>query len=621
MSPRNRLLARSLARGLALLVLIVVLLSLTSRQCYLLNPPPPSAIHEFQFYSDFIAEAERGNIKTVTFLSDGIITGELKQSINGKTSFGLKIFPPSMDFIESQRKTLVEKNPQAKTETKTVQPSGLGNFIGNWGPPIFFIFIFYFFMRRARGQKNETLSFGKSRAKLSHQTKKVTFADVAGQDEAKEELQEIVDFLKEPRKFQRLGGKIPKGVLLIGPPGTGKTLIARAVAGEANVPFFSISGSDFVEIFVGVGASRVRDLFEQGKKNAPCIIFIDELDAVGRHRGAGFGGGHDEREQTLNQLLVELDGFESNEGVIITAATNRPDILDPALVRPGRFDRKVVLSRPDVRGREGILKIHTSHIPLADNVDLSVVAKGTPGLSGADLANLVNEAALNAARRNRSKVTNEDFEFAKDKVILGAEKRSLIISDKEKRITATHEAGHALIATLVPEVDPIHKVTIIPRGLALGLTSMLPEDKHNCSKTEAESQLTVLLGGRCAEEILLGLITSGASNDFERATELAKRMVCEWGMSENIGLLRYESDNENPFLGKSFGKSARNHSEETAWKIDQEVNRIVLKQYKQAQTLIQDNKEAVLRLAEELIARETLTGEEVKQIINYKERA
>jgi cell division protease FtsH len=442
----------------------------------------------------------------------------------------------------------------------------------------------------------------------------VTFKDVAGVDEAKEELQEIIEFLKEPQKFQKLGGRIPKGVLLMGPPGTGKTLLARAVAGEANVPFFSISGSDFVEMFVGVGASRVRDLFEQGKKNAPCIVFIDEIDAVGRHRGAGLGGGHDEREQTLNQLLVEMDGFESNEGVILVAATNRPDVLDPALLRPGRFDRRIVVNRPDVKGREGILAVHTKKIPLADDVDVRVLSRGTAGFSGADLANLVNEAALNAARYNLKTVRMLDFEFAKDKVLMGSERRSMMISDEEKRVTAIHEAGHALLAVVLPYADPIHKVTIIPRGMALGLTQQLPlDDKHNYSKDYLNDQIAILLGGRIAEEITNGSITTGAGNDLERATELARRMVCEWGMSDAMGPLTFGKKEEQIFLGREIAQH-QDYSEDTAIRIDQELKRLVVHNYERSHAILVAQKNVLLKIAEELLIREVLDADQVMRL-------
>ena len=474
-----------------------------------------------------------------------------------------------------------------------------------------------FTLRQMQAGGNKALSFGKSRAKLlNNQQKRVTFKDVAGVEEAKEELQEIIEFLKDPQKFQKLGGHIPKGVLMVGPPGTGKTLLAKAVAGEANVPFFSISGSDFVEMFVGVGASRVRDLFEQGKKNAPCIIFIDEIDAVGRHRGAGLGGGHDEREQTLNQLLVEMDGFESNDGVILMASTNRPDVLDPALLRPGRFDRRVVVGRPDVRGREGILKVHTRKIPLDENVDISVIARGTPGFTGADLANLVNEAALNAARYNKKVVTMSDFELSKDKVLMGAERRSMVISEAEKRLTAYHEAGHTLVGLKVPSADPVHKVSIIPRGMALGVTQQLPEgDRHSYTKEYLLSQITILMGGRIAEEIYLGadMITTGASNDIERATELARAMVCEYGMS-SLGPLTFGKKEEQIFLGREISQH-RDYSEDTAIKIDQEVQKIISEQYERARVILQENAEVMVRLSETLLERETLDGVQIRRIV------
>ncbi len=484
-----------------------------------------------------------------------------------------------------------------------------------WAPLLFIIGIWVFMLRQMQSGGNKALSFGKSRAKLlNNQQKRVTFKDVAGVEEAKEELQEIIEFLKEPQKFQKLGGRIPKGILMMGPPGTGKTLLARAIAGEANVPFFSISGSDFVEMFVGVGASRVRDLFEQGKKNAPCIIFIDEIDAVGRHRGAGLGGGHDEREQTLNQLLVEMDGFESNDGVILIASTNRPDVLDPALLRPGRFDRRVVVSRPDVRGREGILKVHTRKIPLGEDVDISIIARGTPGFTGADLANLVNEAALNAARYNKKMVAMGDFELAKDKVLMGAERKSMVISNEEKRVTAYHEAGHTLVGLKVPNADPVHKVTIIPRGMALGVTQQLPEgDRHNYSEEYLLGQIAILMGGRIAEDTFLGSITTGASNDIERATELARAMVCEYGMSE-MGPLTFGKKEEQIFLGREIAQH-RDFSEETAIKIDQQVKKIVTAQFERAKSIIEDNRDTMVRLAECLLERESLDGVEIRRVV------
>jgi cell division protease FtsH len=472
-----------------------------------------------------------------------------------------------------------------------------------------------FTLRQMQAGGNKALSFGKSRAKLlNNQQKRVTFKDVAGVEEAKEELQEIIEFLKDPQKFQKLGGKIPKGVLMVGPPGTGKTLLAKAVAGEANVPFFSISGSDFVEMFVGVGASRVRDLFEQGKKNAPCIIFIDEIDAVGRHRGAGLGGGHDEREQTLNQLLVEMDGFESNDGVILMASTNRPDVLDPALLRPGRFDRRVVVGRPDVRGREGILKVHTRKIPLDEAVDINVIARGTPGFTGADLANIVNEAALNAARYNKKVVSMSDFEIAKDKVLMGAERKSMVISDEEKKITAYHEAGHTLVGLKVPNIDPVHKVTIIPRGMALGVTMYLPEkDRLSATKEYLLGQIAMAMGGRIAEDVFIGSITTGAANDIEKATEVARAMVCEYGMSE-LGPLTFGKKEEQIFLGREIAQH-RDYSEDTAIKIDSEVKRIVAEQYARAEKIIRDNSDALIRLAEALLEFETLDAVQIRRVV------
>jgi cell division protease FtsH len=498
-----------------------------------------------------------------------------------------------------------------KPESSGLWIAGLWNFA-----PILLLAAFWFFMiRQMQTGGNKALSFGKSRARLlSMQQKKVTFKDVAGVDEAKEELREIIEFLREAQKFQKLGGRIPKGVLLVGPPGTGKTLLARAVAGEANVPFFSISGSDFVEMFVGVGASRVRDLFEQGKKNAPCIIFIDEIDAVGRHRGAGLGGGHDEREQTLNQLLVEMDGFESNEGVILVAATNRPDVLDPALLRPGRFDRRVVVSLPDVRGREEILRVHTRKIPMEGDIDLNVLARGTPGFSGADLANMVNEAALIAARMNRKAVMMYDFEVAKDKVLMGAERKSMLLTAEEKKVTAYHEAGHALVAARLPNSDPLHKVTIIPRGMALGVTMQLPEtDKHNYTREYLETRIAILMGGRIAEELFLNQMSTGAGNDIERATEMARRMVCEFGMSQ-LGPLTFGKKDQEIFLGREIAQH-RDYSEDTAIKIDGEVRRFVDEGYARAKNCLTDGRDVLIRIAEALLERETLDAEEMKIVI------
>ncbi len=479
--------------------------------------------------------------------------------------------------------------------------------------------LWFFLLRQMQSGGNKAMSFGKSRARLlSMQQKKITFKDVAGVDEAKEELKEIIEFLREAQKFQRLGGRIPKGVLLVGPPGTGKTLLARAVAGEANVPFFSISGSDFVEMFVGVGASRVRDLFEQGKKNAPCIIFIDEIDAVGRHRGAGLGGGHDEREQTLNQLLVEMDGFESNDGVILVAATNRPDVLDPALLRPGRFDRRVIVDRPDIRGREEVLKVHSKKVPMAEDVNLNVLARGTPGFSGADLANMVNEAALTAARYNRKSVHMYDFEVAKDKVMMGAERKSMLLTDDEKRVTAYHEAGHTLVSALREHSDPLHKVTIIPRGMALGVTVYLPEeDQHTVTKEYLETRLATLMGGRCAEEIFLKQMTTGAGNDIERSTELARKMVCEFGMS-GLGPMTFGKKEEQIFLGREIAQH-RDFSDETARQIDAEVRLFVDAAYKSAYTILDSNQDIMHRMAAALLERETLDAAEIKLIIEGKE--
>ena len=490
-------------------------------------------------------------------------------------------------------------------------------------PMILLLVMVWFFMRQLQAGGGKAMSFGKSRARLlSESANKITFADVAGIDESKDELEEIIAFLKDPKKFQKLGGRIPKGVLMMGPPGTGKTLLARAVAGEAGVPFFSISGSDFVEMFVGVGASRVRDLFEQGKKHAPCIIFIDEIDAVGRHRGAGLGGGHDEREQTLNQLLVEMDGFESNEGVIIIAATNRPDVLDPAILRPGRFDRRIVVSRPDVRGRDGILRVHTKKVPLAPDVDLEIIARGTPGMVGADLENLVNEAALLAARQDKDVVSMSDFEMAKDKVLMGTERRSMVINDKEKRTTAWHEAGHALVAKLLEEhSDPVHKVTIIPRGPALGLTHQLPkEDRLTISRDFAKARLAVMMGGRVAEELAFGHFTTGASNDIKQASNLARRIVTEFGMSDKVGPVHYGADEESVFLGKDFGSSPRRaYSESIAQLIDDEVKQFVMEGLEVATKLLHENRATLDKLAEALLERETLDTEEVNAVVEGRD--
>ncbi|MEQ1604457.1 MAG: ATP-dependent zinc metalloprotease FtsH [Pyrinomonadaceae bacterium] len=555
-----------------------------------------------------LTQIRNKDIKQVTIRQDSL---ELVNRADQK-------FATKLDLSDATRTEIFAALKESPDTSYTTEPpsSGLGwQVLLTLLPFILLMGFLAFTLRQMQAGGNKALSFGKSKAKLlNNQQKRVTFKDVAGVDEAKEELQEIIEFLKDPQKFQKLGGKIPKGVLMVGPPGTGKTLLAKAVAGEANVPFFSISGSDFVEMFVGVGASRVRDLFEQGKKNAPCIIFIDEIDAVGRHRGAGLGGGHDEREQTLNQLLVEMDGFESNDGVILVASTNRPDVLDPALLRPGRFDRRVVVGRPDVRGREGILKVHTRKIPLDEKVDVNVIARGTPGFTGADLANIVNEAALNAARYNKKVVSMNDFEIAKDKVMMGAERKSMVISDDEKRITAYHEAGHTLVGLKVPGVDPVHKVTIIPRGMALGLTMYLPEkDRLSATKEYLLGNIAMSMGGRIAEAVFIGSITTGASNDIEKATEIARAMVCEYGMS-SLGPLAYGKKEEQIFLGREISQH-RDYSEDTAIKIDQEVQKIINEQYALAETIIKDNRDAMVRLAEALLEFETLDGVQIRRVV------
>jgi cell division protease FtsH len=559
-----------------------------------------------------LTQTRNKDIKEITVKQDSL---ELVNKSDVKFVARLDSSDSSRDQIHAAAKDPVtgEYHTQVKLEPAS---QGYGWLILiNALPFILLMGFLAFTLRQMQAGGNKALSFGKSKAKLlNNQQKRVTFKDVAGVDEAKEELQEIIEFLKDPQKFQKLGGKIPKGVLMVGPPGTGKTLLAKAVAGEANVPFFSISGSDFVEMFVGVGASRVRDLFEQGKKNAPCIIFIDEIDAVGRHRGAGLGGGHDEREQTLNQLLVEMDGFESNDGVILMASTNRPDVLDPALLRPGRFDRRVVVGRPDVRGREGILKVHTRKIPLDEGVDVNVIARGTPGFTGADLANIVNEAALNAARYNKKVVTMADFEIAKDKVMMGAERKSMVISDEEKRITAYHEAGHTLVGLKVPNIDPVHKVTIIPRGMALGVTMYLPEkDRLSASKEYLLGQIAMAMGGRIAEDMFIGSITTGAANDIEKATEVARAMVCEYGMSE-LGPLTFGKKEEQIFLGREISQH-RDYSEDTAIKIDQEVQKIVRGQYERAETILKENKDVLVRLAEALLEYETLDAVQIRRVV------
>ena len=555
-------------------------------------------------FSDFLKRVESGEVKEV------LIRGK---SVTGKLGDGSSFRTFTADYPDLV-KLLRDKGVKIAVEPEDSNPWYA--YVLQWVPMLLFIGVWIFFMRQMQGGGAKALSFGKARARLiSEKQNKVTFQDVAGVEEAKEELREIIEFLKDPPKFQKLGGKIPKGVLLVGPPGTGKTLLAKAIAGEANVPFFSISGSDFVEMFVGVGASRVRDLFEQGKKHAPCIIFMDEIDAVGRHRGAGLGGGHDEREQTLNQLLVEMDGFETNEGVILIAATNRPDVLDPALLRPGRFDRQVVVARPDVKGREEILKVHARRIPLAPNVDLMVLARGTSGFSGADLANLVNEAALLAARQDKKTVEMIDFENAKDKVLMGVERRSIITPDAEKRTTAYHEGGHALVAYLLPGADPLHKVTIIPRGRALGLTMQLPtDDRYSYSKEFLVNQITILLGGRAAEEIVFQQQTTGAGNDLEKATEMARKMVCEWGMSEKMGPLTFGKGEEHIFLGREVSRP-KDYSEETAVLIDSEIKRIVTDSASRAKHLLDSNLEKLHALARALLERETLDGEEIHRIL------
>jgi cell division protease FtsH len=562
-------------------------------------------------YPEFIQAVESKNVSEVTFKGEKRIIGKYKEGFEQGDRFTLTGDTGDTTF------TILRENGITPEYDEPEKQTFFTTLLINWGPILLLIVIFYFFLRQIQAGGGKAMSFGKSKAKmLSAHDKKVTFKDVSGVEEAKEELREIVDFLKDPKKYTKLGGKIPKGVILVGPPGTGKTLLARAVAGEADVPFFSISGSDFVEMFVGVGASRVRDLFEQGKKHAPCIIFIDEIDAVGRHRGHGMGGGHDEREQTLNQLLVEMDGFESNEGVILIAATNRIDVLDPALLRPGRFDRRVTVGSPDVRGRLGILKVHTSKTPLTDTVNLEVVAKGTPGFTGADLANLVNEAALNAARLNKKSLDHNDFETAKDKVLMGPERKSMVISDKEKRVTAFHEAGHALVGINLEHTDPVHKVSIMPRGGALGVTVTLPdEDILSMTRIRAQQEIAVLMGGRCAEELIFGEITSGASNDIERATSIARRMVCNWGMSSKMGPINYQKEQSNAWAAPS----SSNYSEKTGEEIDEEIHRIINENYTLALNILKDNKEALDRLAEGLIVWETLDSKQVTELVEGKD--
>ncbi|PYM83253.1 MAG: cell division protein FtsH [Candidatus Rokuibacteriota bacterium] len=556
-------------------------------------------------FSDFLKAVEEGRVESVV-IRGNLVTYTLKDGGPTQKTYVVD-YPDLVRMLRDHGVKIAVRPPDSNP--------WYAMFL-QWAPMLLFIGVWIFFMRQMQGVGAKAFSFGKARARrISEKQNKVTFQDVAGVDEAKEELREIIEFLRDPQKFQKLGGRIPKGVLLVGPPGTGKTLLAKAIAGEANVPFFSISGSDFVEMFVGVGASRVRDLFEQGKKHVPCIIFMDEIDAVGRHRGAGLGGGHDEREQTLNQLLVEMDGFETNDGVILIAATNRPDVLDPALLRPGRFDRQVVVPRPDVKGREEILRVHARRIPLAPNVELKVLARGTPGFSGADLANLVNESALLAARQNKKFVEMTDFENAKDKVLMGVERRSMIISDAEKQTIAYHEAGHTLIADFLPGTDPVHKVTIIPRGRALGLTQQLPlDDKYNYSKEYLVNRITILLGGRAAEEIVLNQLTIGVGNDLEKATEMARKMVCEWGMSEKLGPLTFGKNVEYIFLGREVARQ-KDYSEETALQIDVEIKRIIGDCARRARQILEENLEKLHALARALLERESLDGKEVARIL------
>ena len=592
-------------RNLALWAIIAVLLIALFN---LFQAPQQRGATSEIAYSQFLSELDSGRIKSVTIAGDRI-TGTYSDS-----SSGFQTYSPGDSTLVSR---LEDKNVTINARPETDGSTSIFSMLLGWLPMILILGVWIFFMRQMQSGSGRAMGFGKSKAKLLTEAHgRVTFQDVAGVDEAKEDLEEIVEFLRDPQKFQRLGGKIPRGVLLVGPPGTGKTLLARAIAGEANVPFFTISGSDFVEMFVGVGASRVRDMFEQAKKNAPCIIFIDEIDAVGRHRGAGLGGGHDEREQTLNQLLVEMDGFESNDGVIIIAATNRPDVLDPALLRPGRFDRRIVVPTPDLRGRIGILQVHTRKVPLGSGVDLEVIARGTPGFSGADLEFLVNEAALIAARHDKDKVEADDFEEAKDKVLMGAARRSMIISEKEKRTTAIHEAGHALVARFVgAEADPVHKVTIIPRGRALGMTKQLPpEDRLSMTKEFAQNQIAIMMGGRVAEEIVFGHKTTGAGNDIERATELARSMVTEWGMSEEFGPLNFSGGKHEVFLGRDFSSNSQ-LSEDTARRIDAEIRRIVVDQHDRATVILTEHRKDLEAVGEALLEYETLDGEDIDTIL------
>jgi cell division protease FtsH len=594
-------------------ILLWLMLILMFVSIYQLFNNPSKAGEQKLAFGDFMREVATNpaNISQVT------IKGDHWQGTFANGHHFRTIGPAAPETLAKLDKAGPKGEVAVKYEIEEKEESLLWPILGSWLPMLALVLVFFLFMRQLQAGGGKAMSFGKSKAKLlgEHQNK-VTFADVAGVEEAKDEVEEIIAFLKDPKKFTKLGGRIPKGVLMMGPPGTGKTLLARAIAGEAGVPFFSISGSDFVEMFVGVGASRVRDLFEQGKKNAPCIIFIDEIDAVGRHRGAGLGGGHDEREQTLNQLLVEMDGFESNDGVILIAATNRPDVLDPALLRPGRFDRRIVVPRPDVRGREGILRVHARRVPLSNDVDLAVIAKGTPGFSGADLESLVNEAALLAARKDKDKVDMFDFEEAKDKVLMGPERKSMVISEKEKRTTAYHEAGHALVARMIPGADPVHKVTIIPRGPALGVTQQLPEeDRLSISKDYAENRIAICLGGRIAEELIFGQLTTGAGNDIEKATDLARKMVCEWGMSEKMGPLTFGKKEEQIFLGREFAQH-QDYSEATAQAIDAEVKRIVLEGYAKAKNILSEQLDTLKVIAEALLEHETIDGEDIDVLLS-----
>ncbi|MFQ5508605.1 MAG: ATP-dependent zinc metalloprotease FtsH [Leptospirillia bacterium] len=596
MNPKHKNLALWIVIGL-FMILVINLFNV-----------PTNPLEQEMVFSDFMSSLEQGEVSEVT-IKENSLSGRMKDGTQFRS-----YAPNDPELISKLRDQEVRI---------TVRPADKSpwyvTFLLSWGPMLLIIALWIFFIRQMQSGGNRAMSFGKSRAQvLSEEKKKITFADVAGVDEAKVEVQEIVEFLKDPPKFQKLGGRIPKGVLVVGPPGTGKTLLAKAIAGEAGVPFMSISGSDFVEMFVGVGASRVRDLFEQGRKNAPCIIFIDEIDAVGRLRGAGLGGGHDEREQTLNQLLVEMDGFDTAEGVILVAATNRPDVLDPALLRPGRFDRQVHVGRPDIKGRKEILMVHVKKVPLASEVDLDVIARGTPGFAGADLENLVNEAALLAARRSKSQVEMDDFEEAKDKIIMGVERKSAVMSDEEKRNTAYHEAGHALVAWLLPGTDPVHKVTVIPRGQALGVTMQLPtEDRHSYYKDYLLNTLAILMGGRIAEEEFIGRISTGASNDIERATDMARKMVTQWGMSEKMGPLAYGQAQEEIFLGREISQH-RDYSESTAVEIDKEVKDLVTGNYERAKQLIRENKDSLIAIAEALIERETLDAKDLDDILGKK---